>query len=127
MAITPEQERLLFEYIRDGQQTREANGSKLDTISANISLQNTQMQLHFQKDELTQQEFRDSLRGHGARLTELEEKEVITSQHDIVELRKQLKERDESSTWLKRWGLQTFVGIAMMVASAIIGYIVKVH
>ena len=30
MALTPDQERLLFKYIRDGQNTRMVNGDKLD-------------------------------------------------------------------------------------------------
>ena len=129
MALTPDQERLLFEYIRDGQNTRMVNGDKLDTLSADIRLQNTAIQLHFQKDELTNQEFRESLRGHGARLTSLEEREEITSQHSIAELKAQLKERQqkdsESSTWLKRWGVQTFVAIALLISSALIGYLVR--
>jgi hypothetical protein len=128
MALTPDQERALFEYVRDGQNTRIVNGDKLDTLSADIRLQNTAIQLHFQKDELTNQEFREALKGHGARLTELEDREEITSQHSIAELKAQLKERQqkdhESSTWLKRWGVQTFVAIMLMLFSTLLGYLI---
>lgn len=131
MALTPEQEHLLFEYIRTGQNTRTVNGDKIDALSADIRLQNTAIQLHFQKDELTSQEFREALKGHAARISDLEEKEETTNRHDLTELRQKIKDQEtkeaESSTWLKRWGMQTFVAIALLIASGLIGYLVKTN
>jgi hypothetical protein len=37
---------MLFECIRDGQNSMTVNGDKLDTLSADVRLQNAALQLH---------------------------------------------------------------------------------
>jgi uncharacterized coiled-coil protein SlyX len=129
MALTPEQEKALFEYVKDGTTARTSDGGKLDTLITEMRLQNTEMRLHFQKDELTDKEFRDKLEGHNSRITDLEDRVEDTSTHNLIDLKQKLKEYEtknaESSTWLKRWGIQTFVAVGMMAGSALIAYIMR--
>lgn len=129
MALTPEQESLLFEYVQNGQHNRKTNGIKIDALSQEIRQQNNATQLNFQKYEHTNREFRTLLNGHAKRISDLEEIGETTSKHDLTELRQKIKDREikdaESSTWLKRWGIQTFAAISLLIASAAVGYLAR--
>jgi hypothetical protein len=108
--VTPEQERLLLEYVTEGSSTRAANGGKLDRIAAKLDTMRTDFKLHAQNDEARDKEFRAALVGLDERVDRLEGAADATGKHNVEELRAQIKKQDESNTWWTRWGVQALVG-----------------
>lgn len=123
-------EDLLRKFVADGTEDRierktdreiiRKTGNKVDhLVKAQADLV-TWTKLHEQKDEQRHDEVKEAIRGLGSRVTKLESEAESTGKHNIEDLQRRLKERDENSRWWRRHMVAVITGIVATLATALI-------
>jgi len=115
--MTPEQEKLLLDYVAEGKTERVGLARKvsdgfhsLKDATARIL---HQFELHEQKDDLRFQQLADMVKGANARLEKLEKNTEDTGRHNIVVLEEHIKERkQDTAKWMQFW---VGVGVSVIV------------
>ena len=122
----------LREYLREnrdrnGEQHREVMGAVQTVSNQVIELGSRVSKLEVRGEE-RHQTILSRLDGHAQRLDRVEDAAEITGVHELEKLRAELKRRDESTTWTRRWFLQivgavgatlTAAGLSWLLARAV--------
>lgn len=116
--VSPEQERLVLEYLAEGKSDRVAMNRKLHDGFAHLKDATSkilhQFELHEQKDDLRFQQITDMVRGTNARLDKLEMAAEDTGRHNIVVLEEKLKERGQKTTQWAQFVAGAILSLAVM-------------
>ena len=128
MTLDPSLDTELREYLREN---RERNGNRHQEVMSAVQTVGNQvlaLDSRVGKLEVRGEERHATilarLDGHAQRLDRVEEEAEITGVHELEKLRAELKRRDESTTWTRRWLLQVLGAIAATLAAAGVSWLV---
>lgn len=125
MAMTPEIEKILVDYVQEGRKDRIGLQDSFEMMRHSIDRIFNQMQLHEQKDDARFEEIKDLSRGISSRVNRLEDAQEITGRHNMESMRVKLKEEKEAKTWWGRFVIQTLIAVTIAMAGAMISLLVS--
>ena len=125
-------EELLRKFVQEGTEDRierktdrrllTSMSNKLEyVVNAHGELA-TWTKLHEQKDDIRHEELKQAIAGTNSRVKALEDEQESTGRHNVEELQRQLKERDDNRTWWRRHATSFITGIiAALVTALVVG------